>query len=323
MPPHSLNAIFSTHEMKRRYEVWFLRIALADGSGAWWIRYLFLNLGRSYGGGCSGQPNGSPVQIWVAWFPRGGTPQSFIKGFSQDDLETSERLASPFRIEFSGNGMDENSCHAEFEIEGHRFSWELRYRSTVGYSLSDKGWMGFSRTPHSDAFFSGRITYDDRTWESESLGYGMQGHNSGYRHRRFWTWAHAVVRAGQSETLSSFEALACEIPFRRRFHRALLWHEGKLYDFGSLKVIERTTDPFRWTVHCSRRQDATTLVAILDGTESSAHRISYLKTNCTGAFDVINNSLASAKLYLKRGEQAPIEFLAPGGAALEMADPSR
>lgn len=320
MPAGALNAVFSTHAMKRRFEVWFLRMALADGSGAWWIRYLILNLGRSYGGGCSGQPRGEPVQIWATWFPRGGTPESFVKGFSQDDLELSERRASPFTMQFSGNRIDDNSCRAAFEIAGHHFSWDLRYRSTVGYVIGDKGWLGFSRTPHADAIFSGRIRYNDRVWEGAPLGYGVQGHNSGYRHRRFWTWAHVAVVSANSENISTFEAVENEIPMRRRFHRALLWHDGKLYDFGQLKVIERTTDPFRWTIHCSRRQDDTTLVAILDGTGSCAHRISYLKTNCTGDFQVLNNSLASARLYLKREEQPPLEFLAPGGAVLEMAD---
>jgi hypothetical protein len=320
MPSRSLNAIFCTRAMKRRYEVWFLRFGLADGSGAWWIRYLLLNLGRSFGGGCSGHPKGQPVQIWATWFPSAGTPESYVKGFSQEGLEMSERLASPFRVEFASNKIDENSCRATFEVDGHRFSWELSYGSTAAYSMSDKGWIGFSRTPHADAVFSGRITYDDRTWESERLGYGVQGHNCSYRHRRFWTWAHVAAVSAGSENISSFEAMEHEIILGRRFRRARLWHEGKLYDFDQLKVIERATTPFRWTVHCSRGEDTTTLVSILDGTGSCAHRLPYLKTNCTGTFEVINNSFASAKLYLKCGEQPAIELLAPGGAVLEMAD---
>lgn len=320
MVPRSLNAIFSTREMKRRFEVWFLHVALADGSGAWSIRYQILNLGRSYGGGCSGQSQGEPVQIWASWFPRGGAPEIYARGFSQDDLETSNRSASPFKLEFSGNGINDNACHAELELSGHRISWDLTYRSTVGYVIGDKGWMGFSRTAHADARFSGRISYDDRTWRGEMLGYGMQGHDCGYRHQRFWSRAYVAVVSAKGENISTFEALENEFPFRRRLQHALLWHEGKLYDFEQLKLIERTTDPFRWTFHCSRREDNTTLVAILDGTGTGANRTPYLKTNCTGYFEVLNNSLASAKLYLKRGDNPPIEFLAPGGAVLEMAD---
>ena len=40
-----LNAVYSSLSMKRRYEVWFLRCGLADGSGAWWFRYLVMNPG--------------------------------------------------------------------------------------------------------------------------------------------------------------------------------------------------------------------------------------------------------------------------------------
>jgi hypothetical protein len=306
--------------MKRRYEVWFLHLALADGSGSWWIRYLLLNLGRSYGGGCAGQPRGEPVQIGVAWVPRGGPPENYVAGFPQGGLEVSERFQSPFAIEFSGNRMDENSCRGAFEVAGHRFSWDLHYRSTASYSMSDKGWIGFSHTPHANAVFSGRIRYDDRVWEKETLGYGMQGHHCGYRHRRFWTWAHVAVVSAADGDLSSFEVVEHETLLRRRLHYARLWHEGKLFEFTKLEIIERTTDPFRWTVHCSRPETGTTLVAIFDGTGTGTLRLPYPKTNCTGVFEVINNSLASAKLYFKRGEQPPIEFLAPGGAVLEMAD---
>ncbi len=108
-----------------------------------------------------------------------------------------------------------------------------------------------------------------------------------------------------------------------RFRRAILRHEGVLYDFGRLKIIERTLNPFRCTVHCARREDNTTLVAILDGTGPSVHCLPYVKTNCSGTFDVLNNSLASAKLYLKRPNEPAIELRTDtgtgGGAVLEMA----
>jgi hypothetical protein len=61
--------------MKRRYEVWFLRIALADGTGAWWFRYLVMNLGRDGG---SSEAAAMPAQVWAMWFPRDGEPRSFI-----------------------------------------------------------------------------------------------------------------------------------------------------------------------------------------------------------------------------------------------------
>jgi hypothetical protein len=45
----TLNEVYSSLSMKRRYEVWFLRLGLADGSGAWWFRYLLMNPYRSAG----------------------------------------------------------------------------------------------------------------------------------------------------------------------------------------------------------------------------------------------------------------------------------
>lgn len=61
MKPSSLNAAYSKSSMRRRYEVWFIRLMLADGSGAWWFRYLVMNLGRRRGGGCPGHPRGMPA----------------------------------------------------------------------------------------------------------------------------------------------------------------------------------------------------------------------------------------------------------------------
>ncbi len=81
--PASLNAAYTKPSMRRRYEVWFLRLGLADGSGAWWLRYLLMNPGR---GGCPGNERGRPVQVWATWFPRGGNPQSYIQGFSMEGL---------------------------------------------------------------------------------------------------------------------------------------------------------------------------------------------------------------------------------------------
>ena len=46
----TLNEVFTKLTMRRRYEVWFLRVGLGDGSGAWWFRYLLMNPGR---GGCA------------------------------------------------------------------------------------------------------------------------------------------------------------------------------------------------------------------------------------------------------------------------------
>src|SRR5579864_6540512 len=183
----TLNELYSPLSARRRYEVWFLRLGLADGGGAWWFRYLLMNPGRR---GCAGDSNGMPVQVWATWFPRDGKPQSFIQGFPMEGLDISARGQNPFHFRVGDNGIEENSCRGALEVAGHTISWELRYRSTCRVTLSSKGWIGFSRTPHSDALFSGKIALDGCTFVGDPLGYGVQGHNCGYRHRNFWAWTH-------------------------------------------------------------------------------------------------------------------------------------
>jgi hypothetical protein len=84
----TFNEVYSSLSVRRRYEVWFVRLGLADGGGAWWFRYLLMNPGRC---GCADGPQGMPVQVWATWFPRDGTPQSFIQGFPLEGLDLSPR----------------------------------------------------------------------------------------------------------------------------------------------------------------------------------------------------------------------------------------
>ena len=105
----------------------------------------------------------------------------------------SGRGASSLLFEAGENRITENECRGRLEVGGRRIGWDLRYRSTYRVELSSKGWIGFSRTPHSDGIFSGEITLDNQTFRGEPLGYGLQGHNCGYRHRKFWTWTHLYI----------------------------------------------------------------------------------------------------------------------------------
>src|SRR5260370_22821426 len=177
----TLNERFSLLSMRRRYEVWFLRLGLNDGSGAWWFRYLLMNPGR---GGCAGDPQGQPAQVWATWFPREGKPETWIQGFPLERLRSkgqdlngpgssdvgshsagsnnprlrnaglSKRGASPFFLALGDNRIGENECHGRIDAAGQRISWDLRYRSSFRTELSSKGWIGFSRTPHSNAAVS-------------------------------------------------------------------------------------------------------------------------------------------------------------------------
>jgi hypothetical protein len=309
----TLNEIFSGLSARRRYEVWFLRVGLTDGSGAWWFRYLMMNPGR---GGCAGNSRGMPVQVWATWFPVGGIAQSFIQGFSLEELHISGRGQSPFHFRIEGNDIEEDSCKGSLQVDGHSISWNLRYRSAFHVTLSDKGWIGFSRTPHSDALFSGEITFDGRRFMGDPLGFGVQGHNCGYRHRNLWTWTHAYLpRSGQPA--STLEALVYEMPFGLVFRKAVLWHEGQKHLFRNLQDIGDSRQNLHWNFRCAGR-NGMRLEAAIDGRGPSVHRLPYLKTDCSGTFEVMNNSLASASLLIESASGAVEKLETTTGAVLEM-----
>jgi hypothetical protein len=309
---NTLNQVFSTRSTRRRYEVWFLRMGLADGSGAWWFRYLLMNPGR---GGCAGNPGGMPVQVWATWFPSQGKPQSLIQEFPLDGLQLSPKGRSPFRFQVGENAIDEDSCRGSLQVGGHAVSWELRYRSTYRFTMSTKGWIGFTRTPHSDAAFSGRVSLDGKPFEGDPLGFGVQGHNCGYRHRNFWTWAHAYFPRPAAPP-TTLEALVYELPFGFIFRKAVLWHQGEPYVFRDLLDIAENPQHFRWSFQCSIK-NGLRLHATFDGTGETLHTLRYLRTNCSGSFPVANNSLASARLRLE-APHVPEEILETDfGAVLE------
>jgi hypothetical protein len=309
----TLNEVFSTLSVRRRYEVWFVRMGLTDGSGAWWFRYLLMNPGR---GGCVGNPRGMPVQVWATWFPAGGKPQSFIQGFPLGEVDLSPKGRAPFHLRIGGNEIEEDSCRGALEVDGHTISWNVHYSSTFHMTLSHKGWIGFSRTPHSDAVFSGQITLDGRNFTGGPLGFGVQGHNCGYRHRNFWTWAHAYFPRIDRST-STLEALIYEMPFGLVFRKAVLWHDGQQHVFRGLDETERDRESMQWKFRTVAR-NGIRLEAAIDGRGSSLHRLPYVKTDCSDTFEVANNSLAYASLLLERAGGTSERLETTAGAVLEM-----
>jgi hypothetical protein len=288
-------------------------MGLADGSGAWWFRYLLTNPGRD---GCAGNPGGMPVQVWATWFPSGGIPQSFIQEFPRDAIDLTGKGKSPFHFRVHGNGIDEDSCRGALEVDGHAIAWNLHYRSTFRVTLSDKGWIGFSRTPHSDAVVSGQITLDGRSFAGDPLGFGVQGHNCGYRHRNFWTWAHAVF-ASEGRPVATLEALVYEMPFGLVFRKVVLWHDQQQHVFRKMREATRDEEKMQWKFGGVAR-DGVRLEATLNGRGSSKHRLPYVKTDCSGTFDVSNNSLASASMLLENPKGSVERFETTTGAVLEM-----
>jgi hypothetical protein len=314
-PPHkfmtSLNQAYSRLDMKRRYESWFLRFGLANGAGAWWMRYLLTNLGR---GGCPGLRGAAPAQVWATWFPREGHPETFIQELPVDAVELGEP-SRPFALKIGANGIEENACRGAIEARGQKISWDLRWQSHFAATLSNKGWIGFSRTPHSDAVVSGEIRFGERVFRGSPLGIGVQGHNCGYRHRNFWTWMHACFPEADGG-ISTLEALVYEMPLGMRFRKAVLWHRGRASMFRRLREHPRDMAALRWGF-VGRSRDGTIEVEV-DGHGHSLHRLPYVKTDCSGMFEVSNNSLASARLKVRVGKDAPLELTTNGGAVLEM-----
>jgi hypothetical protein len=308
----TLNELFSRSWTRRRYEVWFVRLGLHDGSGAWWFRYLLFNPGLP---AAARVPQRMPVQVWATWFPSDAPPETVIQGFSLADLRLSGCRQSPFHFSICNNEIGENSCRGDLAMDGHTVSWNLNYRSTFRATLSDKGWIGFSRTPHSDAIFSGHITLDGRTVAGDPLGFGLQGHNCGYKHRAFWVWTHAYF-PNPNGSAATLEALVYDMPLGLVFRKAILWHAGTTRTFGSLHEFKRNFDHFCWHFRALGR-DGSSLEFCADGLPVSTHRIPYEKTDGSGTFEVVNNSLAQARLSLRRNDHFE-ELQTPVGAVLEM-----
>ncbi len=292
-----LNAVYSSRKMKRRYEVWFLRCGLADGSGAWWFRYLVMNLGRGKWGAAS---TTQPAQVWATWFPRDGEPRSFIQGFPIQALELSEPRALPFYCRISANGIEEGVCWGNLRLEGHEISWKLRWTSDFGVTLSDKGWIGFSRSPHSDAAFAGEITFDGTKVAGEPLGFGVQGHNCGYRHRTFWRWMHAYFPRADG-TASTVEALVYDMPLGMTFRKAVVWHAGKATVLRKMTEHEHVHEKGRLQWSFAGLLDGTPVTLTVEGAAPRIHRLPYMKTDESGTFPVTNASGASA--ILKVGDE--------------------
>lgn len=306
----TFNEVFTRLSMRRRYEVWFLRLSLADGRGAWWFRYLLTNPGRA---GCPDQSS-LPIQVWATYFPRGSPAQTWIQGFSLDSLELSAASASPFFLRTRANSIDEDGCRGSLRVEGHEIEWDLRYRSNFRVTLSNKGWIGFSRTPHSDAVFSGEIRLDGQVFRGDPLGFGLQGHNCGFRHRHRWTWMHAYF-AAPGHAASTLEALTYEMPFGLTFRKAVLWHEGRAYEFRKLEEEQRDRSELLWKFRALGQNE---LLVEVDGRGPSIHRLPYMKTDCSGTFEVANNSLARAQVTLRRPGDPPVSLSTETGAVLEM-----
>jgi hypothetical protein len=243
-------------------------------------------------------------------------PRSFIQGFPLSQLNVSGKGRSPLHFQAGENEIGENYCRGALNLEGHQLKWNLQYQSDFRVTLSSKGWIGFSRTPHSDAVFSGEITLDGRRFAGDPLGFGVQGHNCGYRHRNFWRWAHAYFPR-EGKPASTLEALVYEMPLGLVFRKAALWHDAKAFRFGKLREVRKVREEMQWEFACTS-DEGIQLEATIDGRGASLHRLPYVKTNCSGTFEVSNNSLASAAILIRAPNGSVEKLETSTGAVLEM-----
>ena len=65
-------------------------------------------------------------------------------------------------------------------------------------------------------------------------------------------------------------------------------------------------------------ENAADMIAVIDGAGPSIHRLPYVKTDCTGSFEVTNNSLSRAVLRLERQGRSKETLETTIGAVLEM-----
>src|SRR5258707_536415 len=106
----TLNERFSALSMRRRYEVWFLRLGFGDGSGAWWFRYLLMNPGRGVpertaGAACAGLGNVvSASRKTGDGDPRFSNRESSFERWRFEQRRFEERGLKQNRIEQRGFG---------------------------------------------------------------------------------------------------------------------------------------------------------------------------------------------------------------------------
>jgi hypothetical protein len=72
----------------------------------------------------------------------------------------------------------------------------------------------------------------------------------------------------------------------------------------------------QWNFQSAAR-GGVSIEAAIDGSGPSAHRLPYVKTDCSGSFEVVNNSLASAAIVITNRSGASERLETATGAVLE------
>jgi hypothetical protein len=112
------------------------------------------------------------------------------------------------------------------------------------------------------------------------------------------------------------EALVYEMPFRLIFRKAVLWHGGRRVVFPKFREEVRDANELVWrfSAECAGLR----MAATLNGRGDGAHRLPYTKTDCTGTFEVTNNSRAGAQIVIHANGSC-MELITECDAVLEIA----
>ena len=173
---------------------------------------------------------------------------------------------------------------------------------TFGSALSQNGWLRFSRTPHSDAVFSGKIGLDERVFQGEPVGVGVQGSQLRVPATGLFN-LDACILPEPGWTCYDHRSALLHHSAGLTFRKAVLWHQGTARIFRRLRETVSDRENLRWSFK-SVGNAAGGITVEVDGTGSSIHRLPYLKTNCSGTFEVANNSFACARLVAWESDDA-------------------
>ncbi len=102
-----------------------------------------------------------------------------------------------------------------------------------------------------------------------------------------------------------------------KFRRAVLWHDGEKYSFRRFTESARDSRQLNWKLECTGARGAQVQVSVR-GREGLVHRVPYVKTDCSGRFEVANDSLALARMVIQRPGRPSEELSTDSGAVLEM-----
>jgi hypothetical protein len=106
------------------------------------------------------------------------------------------------------------------------------------------------------------------------------------------------------------------MPFGLVFRRAVLWHDRQQHVLRSLIEEGKSAPSLKWAFRGSSRHGVQ-VRANFEGPDSSVHRLPYVKTDCSGTFPVVNNSLARVSLQVQCGDNVE-QLTSDTGAVLEM-----